>query len=142
MKPWTIPIYAMAKSSDTENSHVAIYFQETEFDQEFKELISTLPLEKGWITSLASISRILAFQRDCPRYNTLSFHKHFQALETDIFIITTPKSAPLGSKHWFCFAAKSIRILITITYIFAHYQPSYSYSLYGVWYLLWQRFCS
>lgn len=81
----------MAKLSDPENSRVPKYMQAAELDQECKELIPTLPLEKGWITShfhqyqgFWLSTRILQ--------GTLSCHKQFQAIDTDILIVTTPKS--------------------------------------------------
>lgn len=94
----------MAKLSDPENSRVPKYMQAAELGQECKELIPTLPLEKGWITShfhqyqgFWLTTRILQ--------GTLSCHKQFQALDTDILIVTTPKAGTTWLKALtFCFA--------------------------------------
>ncbi|KEH33293.1 putative P-loop containing nucleoside triphosphate hydrolase [Medicago truncatula] len=80
----------MAKLGD-ENSLVPKYLQEDELGKECKELIQTLPLEKGWISTHFHQyqgfwigTRILQ--------GVLSCQKHFQALNTDILLVTTPKS--------------------------------------------------
>jgi hypothetical protein len=80
----------MVKSSD-ENSLVAKYLQDDDLSQECKELISTLPLEKAWILTHTHqyqgfwiATKILQ--------GVLSCQKHFQALDSDIILVTAPKS--------------------------------------------------
>ena len=80
----------MAKLSD-EKSLVAKYLQDDDLSQECKELIPTLPLEKAWILTHAHqyqgfwiTTKILQ--------GVLSCEKHFQALDSDIILVTAPKS--------------------------------------------------
>ncbi|XP_058777786.1 cytosolic sulfotransferase 5-like [Vicia villosa] len=80
----------MEKSSD-ENSLVPKYLQEVDLTGEYKELISTLPLEKGWIkTPFRQYQGCWIGSRTLQ--NVLSCQRHFQALDTDILLVTVPKS--------------------------------------------------
>ncbi|CAI8588623.1 unnamed protein product [Vicia faba] len=80
----------MAKSSD-ENSEVPIYLQEIDLTGEYKELISTLPLEKGWI-KMPFHQYQGCWIGTTTLQNVLSCQQHFQALDTDILLVTSPKS--------------------------------------------------
>ncbi|CAJ2636411.1 cytosolic sulfotransferase 12-like protein [Trifolium pratense] len=81
----------MAKLSDHESSLVPKYLQEDDLSQECKELIPTLPLEKGWIST--NFHQYQGFWISTMFLQaTLSCQKHFQALDTDILLVTTPKS--------------------------------------------------
>ncbi|CAK8539972.1 unnamed protein product [Lathyrus sativus] len=80
----------MAKSSD-ENSLVPIYLQEVDLTGEYKELISTLPLEKGWI-KMPFHQYQGCWIGTTALQNVLSCQQHFQALDTDILLVTAPKS--------------------------------------------------
>ncbi|KAK7275695.1 hypothetical protein RIF29_16817 [Crotalaria pallida] len=77
--------------SETQPSFVPKYLQEDDLTQECKELIHTLPKEKGWIANHLHQyegfwypTRILQ--------GLLSCRKNFQALDADILLVTTPKS--------------------------------------------------
>ncbi|XP_030958477.1 cytosolic sulfotransferase 11-like [Quercus lobata] len=67
------------------------YLKEDEVTQECRNFISSLPTEKGWVTNN------LHQYQGCwiiTRYmqGVLSFQKHFQAHDTDIILVTTPKA--------------------------------------------------
>src|SRR4051812_8262855 len=80
----------MEKSGD-ENSFVPKYLQEVDLTGEYKELISTLPLEKGWIkTPFRQYQG--CWIGSTTLQNVLSCQRHFQALDTDILLVTVPKS--------------------------------------------------
>ncbi|XP_051149200.1 cytosolic sulfotransferase 12-like [Andrographis paniculata] len=68
------------------------YLQEEEASsQEFKSFISTLPRQKGWV-----VSNIYQYQGFWYAANHLqglfSCHKNFNPEDSDIFLVTTPKS--------------------------------------------------
>ncbi|RHN41447.1 putative flavonol 3-sulfotransferase [Medicago truncatula] len=80
----------MVKSSD-ENSFVAKYLQDDDLSQECKELIPTLPSEKAWI--LTHTYQYQGFWIATKKFQgVLSCQKHFQALDSDIILVTAPKS--------------------------------------------------
>ncbi|KAL3830592.1 hypothetical protein ACJIZ3_019394 [Penstemon smallii] len=68
------------------------YLQEEEIlSQECKQLISTLPKEKGWIAS--HLYQYQGFWYPARHLQgIISCQKHFQARNSDIFLCTTPKS--------------------------------------------------
>ncbi|CAI8608599.1 unnamed protein product [Vicia faba] len=80
----------MEKLSD-ENIFVPKCLQESDLSQECKELIPTLPLEKGMFT--AALHQYQGFWFT-PNFlqGDLSCQKHFQALDNDILLVTSPKS--------------------------------------------------
>ncbi|CAL5197108.1 unnamed protein product [Lathyrus oleraceus] len=80
----------MEKLSD-ENTLVPKYLQEYDISEECKELLTTLPSEKGWITKHLYQYQGFWF---APKglQGALSCQKHFQALDTDILLVTSPKS--------------------------------------------------
>ncbi|KAL8531524.1 hypothetical protein ACS0TY_008209 [Phlomoides rotata] len=59
--------------------------------QECRELISTLPKEKGWVVSHCYQYQGFWYP---PRYlqGTISCQKHFNVQDSDIFLVTSPKS--------------------------------------------------
>ena len=67
------------------------YLREDEVTQECKDLISSLPTEKGWLA--AHLHQYQGFWITT-RYiqGVLAFQKHFQPHDTDIILVTTPKS--------------------------------------------------
>ncbi|XP_048440671.1 cytosolic sulfotransferase 12-like [Pyrus x bretschneideri] len=67
------------------------YLQENEPSQEDKDLISSLPTERGWIGN--SLHKYQGFwQATAHMQGVLACQKHFRALESDIILVTTPKS--------------------------------------------------
>lgn len=81
----------MAKLNNGENSLVPKYLQECDLGQVCKELIPTLPLEKGWIST--HFHQYQGFWiATMILQGTLSCQKHFQALDSDILLVTIPKS--------------------------------------------------
>ncbi|KAB1206577.1 Cytosolic sulfotransferase 11 [Morella rubra] len=66
------------------------YLQKDELTQECKDVISSLPIEDGWVSP--HLHQYKGFWITT-RYmqGVLSFQKHFQAHETDILLATTPK---------------------------------------------------
>jgi len=80
----------MTKSSD-ENPIVPKYLKEDDLGQECKDLIQTLPSVEGWIDP--TFHEYLGFWF-APKIlqGALSFQRHFQAIDTDIILVTNPKS--------------------------------------------------
>ncbi|MED6120199.1 hypothetical protein PIB30_018790 [Stylosanthes scabra] len=75
------------------------YLQEFEVSQEYKDLISTLPMEKGWLAShLHQYQGFWHITRQLQ--GVLSCQKHFNALNSDILIVTNPKSGTTWLKAW------------------------------------------
>lgn len=72
-------------------SCVPKYLKQDELTQECRDLISTLPIEKGWVAS--SFYKYQGFWHPCRHLQgILSCQKHFKAQDTDILLVTTPKS--------------------------------------------------
>ncbi|KAM1497894.1 hypothetical protein ACFXTH_020917 [Malus domestica] len=70
---------------------VSRYLQENELSQEDKDLISSLPTEKAWVANY--LHKYQGFwQATTHMQGALACQKHFQALESDILLVTTPKS--------------------------------------------------
>ncbi|RHN66841.1 putative flavonol 3-sulfotransferase [Medicago truncatula] len=74
-----------------EHSHFPKYLQEDDITLECKELIQTLPMEKGWVST--HLHQYQGFwQTKKHLQGVLSFQKHFQAHDTDIILATSPKA--------------------------------------------------
>ncbi|XP_058766300.1 cytosolic sulfotransferase 12-like [Vicia villosa] len=79
------------KNSSDENTSIPKYLQQHDISQDCKELLLTLPLEKGWITT--TLHQYQGFWFSPMRlHGTLSCQKFFQAFDTDILLVTSPKS--------------------------------------------------
>lgn len=67
------------------------YLQENDVVQEFKDLVLSLPREKGWVVS--HYHQYQGFWHTTRQIQgVLSFQKHFKSLDNDIFLVSTPKS--------------------------------------------------
>nr|XP_043608762.1 cytosolic sulfotransferase 12-like [Erigeron canadensis] len=67
------------------------YLEEDVLTQECMNLISSLPKEKGWVTT--TLYKYQGFWHSTKQLEgLLSCQKHFEAQDTDILLITTPKS--------------------------------------------------
>ncbi|XP_009114137.1 cytosolic sulfotransferase 12 [Brassica rapa] len=80
-----------SSSSSSSASSVPDYLRDEKLTQETRDLISSLPSEKGWL-----VSQIYQFQG---RWHTeallqgiLTCQKHFKAKDSDIILVTNPKS--------------------------------------------------
>ncbi|MED6120207.1 hypothetical protein PIB30_018798 [Stylosanthes scabra] len=61
--------------------------------QEFKNLISTLPTDEGWFSSTIPIYQYQGFWFEAKiLQGILTCQKHFEANDTDIILVTAPKS--------------------------------------------------
>ncbi|CAK8561695.1 unnamed protein product [Lathyrus sativus] len=79
------------KNSNDENTLVPEFLQQDDIGEECKELLPTLPLVKGWIESdLYKYQGFWFFPKVL--HGVLSCQKHFQAIDTDILLVTFPKS--------------------------------------------------
>ena len=65
-------------------------FQETDLSQEAREMISTLPREKACISDLLQYQGFWNTAKQLE--GILACQKHFQAHDSDIYLVTTPKS--------------------------------------------------
>ncbi|XP_052312702.1 cytosolic sulfotransferase 12-like isoform X5 [Populus trichocarpa] len=67
------------------------YLQENETSQEFRDLIVSIPTEKGWIAN--HLHQYQGFWHTTRQLQgVLACQKHLQAQDGDIFLVTTPKS--------------------------------------------------
>ncbi|KAF2325487.1 hypothetical protein GH714_029489 [Hevea brasiliensis] len=67
------------------------YLQEKELFQELRDLIVSLPAEKGWVANY--LHQYQGFWHTTRQLQgVLACQKHFQAHHTDILLVTTPKS--------------------------------------------------
>ncbi|KAI3729645.1 hypothetical protein L6452_18307 [Arctium lappa] len=67
------------------------YLKQDELTQECRNLLSSLPTEKGWVTS--TLYKYQGFWHPCRHLQgVLSCQKHFEAQDTDILLVSTPKS--------------------------------------------------
>lgn len=90
-----------------EHSHFPKYLQEDDITLECKELIQTLPMEKGWVST--HLHQYQGFwQTKKHLQGVLSFQKHFQAHDTDIILATSPKAGTMFDK----IASQLIRAII------------------------------
>ncbi|XP_028789030.1 cytosolic sulfotransferase 15-like [Neltuma alba] len=87
----------MAETSLTK-SHSNVEFNDMVYDeeyenlgQEYKELVLSLPREKGWVSSYIYLNQELWYGATQIQAISL-FHKQFQAKDSDIIIASTPKS--------------------------------------------------
>lgn len=86
-----LPIHPHTMSEPPQPTILPNYLQDHEPTQECLEIISTLPREKGWVaTHLHQYQGFWHTSRQLQ--GVLSCQKHFQAHDTDIFVVTTPKS--------------------------------------------------
>ncbi|XP_020232851.1 cytosolic sulfotransferase 5 [Cajanus cajan] len=82
-----------------ESNVVPNYLQETEVSQEWKEVIATLPKEKGWVAK--HLHQYQGFWHTTRQLQgVLSCQKHFKAHDTDVLIVSTPKSGTTWLKAW------------------------------------------
>lgn len=85
--------------TEAESSVTPKYLQENELSQECKEVISTLPMERGWVAS--HLHQYQGFWHTTRQLQgVLSCQKHFKALDTDVLIVSTPKSGTTWLKAW------------------------------------------
>lgn len=83
----------MPTSVPTQPSAVSLpkYLQEDELTQECRELISSLPAETGWVVDhLYQYQGFWHTSRELQ--GVLACQKHFQAQDSDILLVTTPKA--------------------------------------------------
>ncbi|KAD7478747.1 hypothetical protein E3N88_01883 [Mikania micrantha] len=67
------------------------YLKDDEVSEECLSLLPTLPSERGWVSS--SLYNYQGFWHNARQLQgVISCQKHFQAQETDILLVTTPKS--------------------------------------------------
>ena len=67
------------------------YLQEEDLSQEWRDLISTLPKEQGWVAS--HLYQYQGFWHNSRQLQgVLSCQKHFQAQDKDTILVTTPKA--------------------------------------------------
>ncbi|MED6126419.1 hypothetical protein PIB30_078309 [Stylosanthes scabra] len=85
--------------SKSNNNVIPENLQESEVSQECKDLIATLPMEKAWFSKhFHQYQGFWFFSRQLE--GLLSCQKHFNALNSDILIVTTPKSGTTWLKAW------------------------------------------
>ncbi|MED6120201.1 hypothetical protein PIB30_018792 [Stylosanthes scabra] len=86
-------------SQSNNNNVIPKYLQEYEVSQECKDLIATLPMEQGWLaTHLHQYQGFWFYTRQLQ--GLLSCQKHFNALNSDVILVTTPKSGTTWLKAW------------------------------------------
>ncbi|EEF50699.1 cytosolic sulfotransferase 12 [Ricinus communis] len=67
------------------------YLQEKDLSQECRDLIVSLPAEKGWVANY--LHQYQGFWHTTRQLKgVIACQNHFQAQESDIFLVTTPKS--------------------------------------------------
>ncbi|GMN42059.1 hypothetical protein TIFTF001_011285 [Ficus carica] len=66
------------------------YLQEIQLTEKFKDLILSLPREKGWVSTLHQYQGFWHGTRFIQ--GVLSFQKHFQSQNADVILVSTPKS--------------------------------------------------
>ena len=67
------------------------YFQDPEMTQEYREFISSLPTERGWIQGKLHQYQGFWFASWLMQ-GVIAFQKNFQAHDTDILLVTIPKA--------------------------------------------------
>lgn len=78
-------------ASPEQSLSLPVFLQENETSQEFKDLIASMPTEKGWIAK--HVHQYQGFWHSTRQLQgVLACQKHFQAQDGDIFLVTTPKS--------------------------------------------------
>ncbi|KAJ6357050.1 hypothetical protein OIU78_005020, partial [Salix suchowensis] len=64
------------------------YLQENETSEEFRDLIGSIPTEKGWVAN--NLHQYQGFWHTSRQLQgVLACQKHFQAHDGDIFLVTT-----------------------------------------------------
>lgn len=87
-EPTTLLPHSPALQSPTD---LPGYLQEKELSQDLRDLILSLPAEKGWVASY--LHQYQGFWHTTRQLlGVLACQKHFQAHDTDILLVTTPKS--------------------------------------------------
>ncbi|KAG8654249.1 hypothetical protein MANES_05G113100v8 [Manihot esculenta] len=87
-EPTTLLPHSPALQSPTD---LPGYLQEKELSQDLRDLILSLPAEKGWVASY--LHQYQGFWHTTRQLlGVLACQKHFQAHDTDIVLVTTPKS--------------------------------------------------
>ncbi|OAY36266.1 cytosolic sulfotransferase 15 [Manihot esculenta] len=90
MRVPTISITSTSDSQFTKN-HVVDVGEEEKLSHECKELLLSVPRERGWRTPY--IYQFQGFWCQPKQIQAiLSFHKHFQARDSDVIVATVPKS--------------------------------------------------
>ncbi|XP_062109635.1 cytosolic sulfotransferase 12-like [Humulus lupulus] len=70
---------------------IPCYLQENDIVPEFKNMVLSLPREKGWLASYLHLYQ--GFWHSTRQIQgVLSIQKHFKSLDNDILLVTTPKS--------------------------------------------------
>ncbi|KAM5567486.1 cytosolic sulfotransferase 12 [Rosa sericea] len=88
------------------------YLQESELSQETRDMISILPREKGWVAN--HLHQYQGFWHSTRQMQgVLACQKHFQAQDSDILLVTTPKSGTTWLKA----------ILFSLVKRGEHYHP-------------------
>ncbi|XP_019180997.1 PREDICTED: cytosolic sulfotransferase 12-like [Ipomoea nil] len=88
---------APSDDRNASNSLLPHYLQEDFGTQAFRELISSLPRERGWLTP--NIYNYKGFWLGAFHLQgALRFQQHFQAQDSDIMLITLPKSGTIWLK--------------------------------------------
>ncbi|KAK2977534.1 hypothetical protein RJ640_018176 [Escallonia rubra] len=84
------PVTSMTPNT-SQSSLLPKYLEEDELTEEFKELLSSLPRERGWV-----VPHIYKYHgvwhTPAQLRGVLALHQHFQAQDSDILLVTTPKS--------------------------------------------------
>ncbi|MED6126026.1 hypothetical protein PIB30_074407 [Stylosanthes scabra] len=81
------------------NDNVIPKYLQNEVSQECKDLMATLPMEKGWLAShFHQYQGFWFYTRQLQ--GLLSCQKHFNALNSDVIMVTTPKSGTTWLKAW------------------------------------------
>ncbi|KAH7569951.1 hypothetical protein ACOSP7_017844 [Xanthoceras sorbifolium] len=73
------------------NDSLPKYLQEDDMTQERKDFVSSLPIEKGWVAN--HLHQYQGFWHTTRQlHGVLTCQKHFQAQDSDILLVTNPKS--------------------------------------------------
>ncbi|PON79771.1 Sulfotransferase domain containing protein [Parasponia andersonii] len=79
------------RSPPSSDSNLPKYLQQNDVVEEFKDLVFSLPIEKGWVASY--VHQYQGFWHTTRQIQgVLSCQKHFKSLDNDILLVSTPKS--------------------------------------------------